>query len=100
MLPINISDHAREKLLERVGVSPRKLDRLVRKAWLSTEPIPKHRNQKLKTFEERKRPGETMHVRRLMGWDFFFGEQESHVCLITVIGGGREARSMPLCQKA
>jgi hypothetical protein len=92
MLPINISDHARERLKERIGVSERKLERLVLKAWLSKEPLPNHRNQKLHALEERKMPGEVMHIRRLMGWDFFFGESPDHVCLITVIGGGRLPR--------
>jgi hypothetical protein len=51
-MQIQISDHGRQRLKERTDVSDRKLEKLVAKAWASTEPVPDRWRQKFRHSQD------------------------------------------------
>ena len=78
---IRVSDHARERMITRMGCSPKKVDSIALKAWKSTDEIPAKLFQKVtKNFEE------NLLWRRLMGWSFIFAPKEDRIVLLTVFG--------------
>lgn len=50
-----VTEHARERMVERLGVHPDKIGLMVYKAWLSKEPLPKSFviNKKIKLYRKR-----------------------------------------------
>jgi len=82
-MTVVVSDHAKERLAERVGVKPHKYVKLASKALKSKEPI----NQKtlFKVYQSKfHRKGFTQ-VKQLMGYSFIFIKNHGDDVLVTVI---------------
>lgn len=87
-MKFQITEHAKERLKQRVGVSDRKMIALCEKAWNSTEPIIASKN-KFTEYNSQTRDqlqhSEREH-RTIMGFTFIFAKVSGRVRrLITVI---------------
>jgi hypothetical protein len=76
-----VREHPMQRLSERLGCSPRKVEKVIAKAWRSVEPPPKWFAQKERINADRKRV-----LRYMMGYAFVFSENGDFV---TVLDGGR-----------
>lgn len=82
-MAIIISDHAKKRLSERVGVKPHKYIKLAAKALASTEQI--NHKTLYKDYQSKfHRKGFTQ-VKQLMGYSFIFTKNHGDDVLITVI---------------
>ena len=76
-----ITEHARERLKERLRVSDRKIDRLVEKAWHSQNRNTK--KIKLATYTNQFHDKQRIY-REILGYVFVFAESKDKKTLITV----------------
>lgn len=81
---IEISEHAKEMLRERIGCRPEKFQKLARKALKSKENILKGEISKHRFYLTEKYPGKKIIYRKLMGKIFIFIKLRNHDRLITV----------------
>lgn len=83
---IILTDHAKQRMAERIGVKPHKYQRLAEKAWESDEPV--NRKTLLKEYQTKFYTHGGGTVRQLMGYTFIFhrtsNKNKSQV-LMTVI---------------
>lgn len=82
-----ITEHARERLRERIGCLPAKDDKIIGKAWRSQEPVDSCdiTNEKYYTAKHAEN-NEVLHYRKLMGRIFVFVTNTSGVVtLISVV---------------
>jgi hypothetical protein len=80
---IVITDHARERLKERIAVSDRKMEKLAAKALASREPVAPITNRKV--YNSRFYKGRERFVRQLMGKVYIFIRVDNKFVLVTVI---------------
>jgi len=83
--PVYITDHAKERIMERIGAKEEKHQRLAEKAWAKGCDVPnsiKHRAAiyKTGTFYKANRV-----CKELMGYVFIFVPEKQKVLLVTVL---------------
>jgi hypothetical protein len=83
MKPLLVSDHARQRIKERLNTSDRKIQKLVQKAWNSKDvenPKAVWTEYKSKIVYE----NENRICKSLMGYVFLFAENRDSIVLVTV----------------
>lgn len=84
-MKILVSDHAKERVIQRFGCDASKVAKIATKAWGSTEkPSPRIKKQVDNWLN--RNPGRSRHLRVLMGYAFIFTSSSARTrLLITVI---------------
>lgn len=95
-----LTDHAKERLSERLGAKPAKHQKLAEKAWRSTEPVDMREvTNAVRYIREEAEDGKRCEWRKLMGMVFCFGVPIEAVIDATT-NGTTEAVLRTVCKPA